>query len=64
MCPQCAINNNKNNNKKKNNNNNNKTYNKNINNNSLTVKSGARLPGWLACDGFQTLLVLIILSAG
>ena len=26
--------------------------------------SGARLLGWLACDGFQTLLVLMMLSAG
>ena len=26
--------------------------------------SGARLCGWLACDGFQTLLFLMILSAG
>ena len=26
--------------------------------------SGARLLGWLACDGFQTLLVLIMLSSG
>ena len=25
---------------------------------------GARLRGWLACGGFQTLLVLMILSAG
>ena len=25
--------------------------------------SGARLLGWLACDGFQTLLVLMMLSA-
>ena len=30
---------------------------------SLAV-SGARLLGWLACDGFQTLLVLMMLSAG
>ena len=30
---------------------------------SLAV-SGARLRGWLVCDGFQTLLVSIILSAG
>ena len=30
---------------------------------SLTL-SGARLLGWLACDGFQTFLVLMILSAG
>ena len=29
---------------------------------SLAV-SGARLRCWLACDGFQTLLVLMILSA-
>ena len=26
--------------------------------------SGARLRGWLACDDFQTLLVLTIFSAG
>ena len=26
--------------------------------------SGARLCGWLACDGFQTLLFLMMLSAG
>ena len=26
--------------------------------------SCARLLGWLACDGFQTLLVLMMLSAG
>ena len=26
--------------------------------------SDARLRGWLVCDGFQTLLVLMILSAG
>ena len=26
--------------------------------------SGARLCGWLACGGFQTLLALMILSAG
>ena len=26
--------------------------------------SGARLLDWLACDGFQTLLVLMMLSAG
>ena len=26
--------------------------------------SGARLLGWLACDGFQTLLVLMMLSSG
>ena len=26
--------------------------------------SGARLLGWLACDGFQTLSVLMMLSAG
>ena len=26
--------------------------------------SGARLRGWLVCDGFQTLLALMILSAG
>ena len=26
--------------------------------------SGARLCGWLACDGLQTLLFLMILSAG
>ena len=25
---------------------------------------GARLLGWLACNGFQTLLVLMMLSAG
>ena len=30
----------------------------------LTVMSGARLRGWLACDEFQTLLDLMILSAG
>ena len=30
---------------------------------SLAV-SGAGLLGWLACDGFQTLLVLMMLSAG
>ena len=30
---------------------------------SLAV-SGARLRGWLVCDGFQTLLVSMILSAG
>ena len=30
---------------------------------SLAV-SGARLCGWLVCDGFQTLLVSMILSAG
>ena len=30
----------------------------------LTVKSGARLRGWLACDGFWTFLVLMMLSAG
>ena len=30
---------------------------------SLAV-SGARLSGWLVCDGFQTLLVSMILSAG
>ena len=30
---------------------------------SLAV-SGARLRGWLVCDGFQILLVLMILSAG
>ena len=30
---------------------------------SLAV-SGARLCGWLACGGFQTLLALMILSAG
>ena len=28
------------------------------------LSSGARLLGWLACDGFQTLLVLMMLSAG
>ena len=30
---------------------------------SLAV-SGVRLRGWLVCDGFQTLLVSMILSAG
>ena len=30
----------------------------------LTVMSGARLRGWLACGGFQTLLILRILFAG
>ena len=30
---------------------------------SLAI-GGARLCGWLACDGFQTLLFLMILSAG
>ena len=30
----------------------------------VTVSSGARLRGWLVCYGFQTLLVLMILSAG
>ena len=30
---------------------------------SLAV-SGARLRGWLVCDGFQTLFVSMILSAG
>ena len=29
-----------------------------------SVMIGARLRGWLACGGFQTLLVLMILSAG
>ena len=31
---------------------------------SLAIMSGARLLGWLACDGFQTFLVLMMLSAG
>ena len=30
----------------------------------MTVMNGARLRGWLACNGFWTLLVLMILSAG
>ena len=30
----------------------------------ILAVSGARLRGWLVCDGFQTLLVSLILSAG
>ena len=30
----------------------------------ITTKSGARLRGWLACDGIRMLLVLMLLSAG